>query len=566
MKNLQKQFCPISLSLDPTLVSTVVYKSSSYLTMPVNILVGDIVVQPMNSGGQREFVPLAELAKNPGTWNGTHILTDHPGPDNGNSMFGTACTADILDQLSFGTVFNSRMHEGKIKATCYLDIDRAAEMGGHAQNVIDRINDGEQIELSAGTWRRAQDNPGISPSGEEYDVTWYDIGADHLALLPKGKTGCCSNKDTCGGPRLNSELDRNNTDTVNTVNTAKKGQVMKTEIASRLFKLLGVGPDEMSLILRTMQDPTDDDVRTELFRALRNQPGFDWILEVKATTKKKSVVYRSLINDRVEIFEYKFTLNADDTVTLTGSPVPGKMGFIPDEDEVATASTASTTTTASRNDLGNQLSQTCDCDKGEGKMSEPTREVKDLASSLIEEKVFDKGDETFLHGCTVEKLGKFKADLVKSVETVPATTDTTAKPVLATTADAKPVPATTSTPDTATTPVVATTASASPPVITSEAILAAFPKDVLTVLKNAQKAAEEKKDSLVGRLSNCGQDKFTKEQLEKMDLAALEDFDAFLPKPAVSFANRPVPTDSKDYEPPDPYKADLEKLQLSRAN
>ncbi len=537
----KNQFRTISLSVDADLVSTVDYKGKPHLKIPVNMLVGDIVVKPMNSDGRREFVPLAVIAENPDIWNGAHILTDHPGPDNGNSIDSSACTPEILDQLAFGTVFNSRIHDSKLKAICYLDIERSEQLGGDAKDTIDRVNSGQQIELSICPWVSINKASGVSPSGEEYDVAWEKITiADHLALLPNGKVGACSNEKDCGGPRLNSRSN-NDSGESNIDSTTQKGQTMKTELTSKLLNLLGVEPNALSLILRTMQDPSDDELRSELFRALRNQPGFDWILEVRATTKKKSVVYSAFIGDRIKIFEHKFTLNADDTVTLTGDPIPGKMGFVPDE--VDSDGVTATSQHKSGNDLNNQQSQNCDCNKGDTTM-EPTKEIKDLALGLIKAKVFEKDDETFLHGCTAEKLGKFKADLVTKLESV--------------------APVTPVTPVTPVAPVA--------PAITNEAILAAFPEDIRAVLKDAQETAKGKKLTLVETLSTCGQEKFTKLQLEVMSLTQLESFEAFLPKThvKVSHAFRPVSNTGNDgdsdYEPPDPFEADLKKLQLLRAN
>ncbi|KKK55030.1 hypothetical protein LCGC14_3078680, partial [marine sediment metagenome] len=145
-----------------------------------------------------ELVLAEELAQTPHGWNGEPVLWDHP------TIGGQRVSANdprILETWMFGRIFNARFDNKSLKVEAWLDTARAAEMGGAAQDVIDRINDGELIEVSVGAFVVAEAKVGIH-NGQRFTAIWREIVPDHLAMLPVGTKGACSNEMGCGGPRM----------------------------------------------------------------------------------------------------------------------------------------------------------------------------------------------------------------------------------------------------------------------------------------------------------------------------------------------------------------------------
>ncbi len=171
------------------------FESRAHLVVPVVALV-EGVIQAANAT-RPELVLATELMKFHQAWNGEPTLWDHP------IIGGERVSANaprVLEQWRFGRVFNAHMSGKKLVVEAWLDTDLAAEMGGQAQEVVERINAGEMIEVSVGAFIIAEEAKGIH-DGQRFEAIWREIVPDHLALLPEGMTGACSNAMGCGAPR-----------------------------------------------------------------------------------------------------------------------------------------------------------------------------------------------------------------------------------------------------------------------------------------------------------------------------------------------------------------------------
>lgn len=200
-----------------------------HLIVPVVALVGDAVVRPLNSKGA-EFVPAEELRKSTHQWANRPVVPDHP--DNGRASANDPAT---LEAMGFGSTFNPRFEDGRLKLEAWLNLKRAAALGGDAQKVVDRARAGEMIEVSVGAWVSVLEASGVSPTGKAYSYRWSDIDSDHLAMLPEGAEGACSVDMGCGAPRA-----------------ARKDRSMTKKLRDKRARsaIEGVGSENLSAWLR----------------------------------------------------------------------------------------------------------------------------------------------------------------------------------------------------------------------------------------------------------------------------------------------------------------------------
>lgn len=259
-----------------------------HLVVPVVALVGDAVVRPLNSKGA-EFVPAEELRKSTHQWAGRPVVPDHP--DNGRASANDPAT---LEAMGFGSTFNPRFEDGRLKLEAWLNLKRAAALGGDAQKVVDRARAGEMIEVSVGAWVAVLESPGVSPSGQSYQYRWSEIDSDHLAMLPEGAEGACNAEMGCGAPRAAR---------------AKEHKPMNRGLLTRLFETLG---------LRSAQDDeglSDADLRGSLWDALRAvEPGFDGIVEVFPDSG--TVIYAAFPEHDLIFYRRSFSMAGDGEVSL----------------------------------------------------------------------------------------------------------------------------------------------------------------------------------------------------------------------------------------------------------
>lgn len=130
------------------------------------------------------------------TFNGAPVLIDHP-TRQGQPITGR--DPAIINEMGIGFVFHSRIAQkddvATVQAKVYIDPDRADEVGD-LETILEKIENGEPVELSTGFPVMAEERSGVH-NGEEYDLVLYPKGADHLAVFAE-KRGACSVEDGCG--------------------------------------------------------------------------------------------------------------------------------------------------------------------------------------------------------------------------------------------------------------------------------------------------------------------------------------------------------------------------------
>lgn len=176
--------------LQPSGIRTAVYQGREHLVVPVVLMVGNIVVEPITGDGRGEFVPGDVLQQAPSQWDGRPVVPGHP-------PSGSANTPQRLEARQIGTLFNSRFQGGRLVSEAWLDTERAQAVGKNALSVLERLRRGEAVEVSVGAWVTLEDAPGTA-GGKQFARRWMHISADHLAMLPEGAEGACSLADGCG--------------------------------------------------------------------------------------------------------------------------------------------------------------------------------------------------------------------------------------------------------------------------------------------------------------------------------------------------------------------------------
>ncbi len=197
-----KKYITLSASANGALLSVSKYQGVNYIIAPVISAVGDSVIFPANAP-YPEFVPADVLALATESRNFRPVVMNHPWDDS-KQEYCSANSPEVLEKYRYGFVFNSRFEDGRVKADIWLDPVRAAEVGPEALNVIERLQAGEVVEVSEGSYVIVDETPGIY-NGDEYGGKWELCIPDHLATLSEGIVGACSvNKHGCGANRVSS--------------------------------------------------------------------------------------------------------------------------------------------------------------------------------------------------------------------------------------------------------------------------------------------------------------------------------------------------------------------------
>lgn len=269
-----------------------------HLVVPVVALVGDAVVRPLNSKGA-EFVPSEELRKSTHQWANRPVVPDHP--DNGRA---SANDPAILEAMAFGSTFNPRFEDGRLKLEAWLNLKRAAALGGDPQRVVDRARAGEMIEVSVGAWVAVLETAGVSPTGTAYQYRWSDIDSDHLAMLPEGAEGACSVDMGCGAPRA-ARAKENGT----------MSETTKRTLRERLRSLFGGEALDFLRFRGAADGMSDGELRGKLDRELfATEPGY---LGIDAVYPDENlVVYAVAPDEEVVLYERAYSMGEDGEVGL----------------------------------------------------------------------------------------------------------------------------------------------------------------------------------------------------------------------------------------------------------
>lgn len=147
-------------------------------------------IQPQRLAGG--YVPRKHVEASAPEWDGQPLGVNHPRDDAGSVV---SFNSDIGQQVTVGQATDpTRNSNGSVSADLAVNADRAAEIGGEAQDIVAALEDGDPLEVSSQYFADPLD-PGVY-DGQHRDEVEGNLDPDGIALLPN-KQGVCSLPD-CG--------------------------------------------------------------------------------------------------------------------------------------------------------------------------------------------------------------------------------------------------------------------------------------------------------------------------------------------------------------------------------
>jgi hypothetical protein len=164
-----------------------------YIIVPVVALV-EGVLQGMAAEGP-ELALASEFGRFPAAWDGRPLVMSHPLNDSGLPV--SANSPKVLEAYQIGFLFNSSVGNKQLQLEAWVDPDLVANLNEDSKSIFETLQKGEMIEVSTGYFAMIEQTSGLH-NNQKYDGIQRDIVPDHLAFLPNGTVGACSNKDGCG--------------------------------------------------------------------------------------------------------------------------------------------------------------------------------------------------------------------------------------------------------------------------------------------------------------------------------------------------------------------------------
>jgi hypothetical protein len=498
-------------------IRTATFQQREHLVVPTVALV-EGVIWPVNAE-HPELVLFEEFTRGLQGWNGRPVVYGHP------MLQGEAVSANdpkILEGWCFGQTFNVSANSNKksLEMESWIDPARAQIIG--AQELIDRLNAGKPIEISVGVFTKEQELSG-EYNGQKYGGIWREPTPDHLAYLPDGQIGACSNEMGCGAPRVARthlvtnrgfvSLSRTEVPIVSVETKKEEAKPKKPTLSSRMWK----GIQDAMIRLRANEGETMSELFGMVSDALfAQEPGFMWLDDIKPD--EGLAIYWVRPEDRDMMFQRKFTVD-NGKVTLDAERI--EVEWTRELKPVAAASASQPTTASS-----------CSC--GGAKHAEQNTKDNDAMktkaeriTALVDGKKLPGVTKEFLETCNETQLATLEADAAKV--TTPESTSTTS-----------------TTPTTASATEKSTKESVEEVLkkMTEDDFLACAPKSIRDLVANQRTAETNERATLVAAMKTS-QTEFTEDELKAMPIEQLRKFSRVcnVRVPAVDFTGRGIPRD-----------------------
>ena len=172
-----------------------VIKGKEYLIAKDATLVRDGVWN-RNNDGKGVLIDKESLQKSVHSFDGSPILMNHVTRESrAKSRHGIGNDVGNIYNAKYVENNDNNETRGNIVADLYLDVNKL-QSKGHS-DLINRIETGEQINLSMGSFDITPTQVDGVFRGKEYKIKTGTMNLDHLALLAFDK-GACSTEDGCG--------------------------------------------------------------------------------------------------------------------------------------------------------------------------------------------------------------------------------------------------------------------------------------------------------------------------------------------------------------------------------
>lgn len=150
---------------------------------------------------QPELYLAQEFGRVVDAWNGRPVTLGHP---KRGGRFVSAGSMAVRRKDVVGDIQNARVDGDKLKVEAWIDLEMVAQLGSRAQEQVERLEEGQQVEVSVGAFIDREPMVG-SFKGRDFGAVQRNFVPDHLAILPESEIGACSWEDGCGSPRINAK-------------------------------------------------------------------------------------------------------------------------------------------------------------------------------------------------------------------------------------------------------------------------------------------------------------------------------------------------------------------------
>lgn len=270
-----------------------------HLVVPVVALVEGVITS--GNVGIPQLALASEFGKFSEGWNGRPVVIDHP-VMNGESV--SANNPTIIETSVVGSLFNTTIDGKKLITEAWIDIDKANKIGGVVAETVERLENGEMVEVSTGLFADTKPSEGVF-EGEKFNGIWESVVPDHLAILSSG-IGACSIADGCGAPRINCEGCNGD---CRMKNSGEELDIENPEVVKAHRKLI---PDFLTRLFtnKPQSEMSHGDVREALQSAIANEGRDGHIIEVFNE--------RFIFHDWMSMknFQRSFSINDDGGISL----------------------------------------------------------------------------------------------------------------------------------------------------------------------------------------------------------------------------------------------------------
>lgn len=169
-----------------------------YLVFPI-IAVREMVLN-YPEHGTKELLPADHLRDTVHMWAGTKLTFVHPENHQKTANKPNSYTGEVI-----GEAHTPEMVGNKLRVNGWVDIEKANSIGGLAAEVVDQLESGMELAVSAGYATIDDRRVNGTHEGESYDVVQGKPIPDHIAIFPSDAFQArCSPEDGCGAPRVNT--------------------------------------------------------------------------------------------------------------------------------------------------------------------------------------------------------------------------------------------------------------------------------------------------------------------------------------------------------------------------
>jgi len=182
-------------------VETIQQNGREYLQLPLVALTEMVYEYPEQNTS--EYLPAKHIRETANLWDGTLLTYVHPKNREKTVRDPDSFMGDVI-----GAFHDPRAIDGgeKLMGNGLIDVEKAKALGGSAAELVELLQRGEEVSVSAGYTTTEDEYRSGQFDGEQYDLVQGPPLPDHIAIFPSDSQmrARCSPEDGCAAPRANA--------------------------------------------------------------------------------------------------------------------------------------------------------------------------------------------------------------------------------------------------------------------------------------------------------------------------------------------------------------------------